>query len=188
MPVLPLIGNHDDREAFCAVFPQVPRDANGFVQWVHDTSDARLLLLDTVMHGDEAGPKSGGYFSGGRLEWLQAQFDAAGAQPVLLFMHHPPFGVGVPAFDTINLQADDARAMAALLRTQRQVRHLFFGHIHRTIFGSWHGIPFSTLPATAHQSKLDFLASRDLFTHEAPGYGVVLVEPEQVTIHVADFL
>ncbi|MDY0329241.1 MAG: phosphodiesterase [Thiomonas sp.] len=194
MPVLPLIGNHDDRGRFRAAFPETPVDDNGFVQWTQDTSAGRFILLDTVIGDADPRNPSAGYFDAGRLEWMRAQLDRAQADatPVFLFMHHPPFGVGIAAFDDINLVAEDARAFGALLRgygpIRGQIRHLFFGHIHRPISGSWHGIPFSTLPATAHQSGLDFLAETDRFTHEAPGYGVVLITPEQVTVHISDFL
>jgi 3',5'-cyclic-AMP phosphodiesterase len=103
-------------------------------------------------------------------------------------MHHPPFGVGVPAFDEINLMPSDARAFGEVLQGRRNTRHLFFGHIHRTIFGSWRGLPFSTLPATAYQSLLDFTASEDFFTHGPPAYGVILLDAEQVTIHTESYL
>jgi len=43
MPVHPMLGNHDDRAAFRAVFPQVPVDAGGFIQRVVDSAQARLL-------------------------------------------------------------------------------------------------------------------------------------------------
>ncbi|WP_449370153.1 phosphodiesterase [Thiomonas sp.] len=194
MPVLPLIGNHDDRGRFRAAFPETPVDDNGFVQWTQDTSAGRFILLDTVIGDADPRRPSAGYFDPRRIDWLRAQLDRAQADatPVFLFMHHPPFGVGIAAFDDINLVAEDARAFGALLREygpiRGQIRHLFFGHIHRPISGSWHGIPFSTLPATAHQSGLDFLAETDRFTHEAPGYGVVLITPEQVTVHISDFL
>ncbi|MDD4886529.1 MAG: phosphodiesterase [Thiomonas sp.] len=190
MPVLPLIGNHDDRATFRAAYPEIPVDASGFVQWTRDTSAGRFILLDTVLGDAAQGRKSAGYFDAGRVDWLRQQLDVAQADavPVFLFMHHPPFGVGIAAFDEINLVADDAREFGALLRGYSHIRHLFFGHIHRPISGSWHGIPFSTLPATAHQSGLDFLTDADLFTHEAPGYGVVLITPEQVTVHISDFL
>ena len=189
LPVLPIIGNHDDRSRFRSAFPEVPTDESGFVQWTQDTSVGRFILLDTVIGDAAQGRKSAGYFDAGRVDWLRARLDAAQAEgvPVFLFMHHPPFGVGIAAFDEINLVADDALAFGALLRQYRHIRHLFFGHIHRPISGSWHGIPFSTLPATAHQSGLDFLSGTDLFTHEAPGYGVVLITPEQVTVHISDF-
>ena len=190
MLVLPLIGNHDDRAAFRAAFPDVPADVGGFVQWTHATSVGRFILLDTVLGDTAQGRKSAGYFDAGRVDWLRQQLDIAkdDATPVFLFMHHPPFGVGIAAFDDINLVAADAVEFGALLHGYTHIRHLFFGHIHRPISGSWHGIPFSTLPATAHQSGLDFLTETDLFTHEAPGYGVVLITPEQVTVHISDFL
>lgn len=188
MPVLPLIGNHDHRERLCEAFPQTPRDSNGFVQWVHDLSGARLILLDTVMSADEHGHPAAGYFGGGRVEWLRDRLDEAGGLPIYLFMHHPPFGVGVRAFDDINLSASDAQAFAEVLQGRSNIRHLFFGHIHRTIFGSWRGLPFSTLPATAHQSMLDLAATDDLFTHEPPAYGVVLLDADQVTIHTENYL
>ncbi len=188
MPVLPLIGNHDHRERFCTAFPQTSRDANGFVQWVQDYDAGRLVLLDTVMSDDEPGHPAAGYFGGGRVEWLRERLDEAGDRPVYLFMHHPPFGVRVRAFDDINLAAPDAVAFAEVLQGRSNIRHLFFGHIHRTIFGSWRGIPFSTLPSTAHQSMLDFVALDDYFTHEPPAYGVVLLDDEQVTIHTENYL
>lgn len=188
VPVLPLIGNHDHRARFCAAFPETPRDAAGFVQWVQDVSAGRLMLLDTVMRGDETGHPSAGYFGGGRVEWLRERLDEAGHLPVYLFMHHPPFSVGVSAFDDINLAPPDAWAFAEVLQGRSNIRHLFFGHIHRTILGSWRGLPISTLPATAHQSLLDFTARDDYFTHEPPAYGVVLLDADQVTIHTENYL
>lgn len=188
IPVLPLIGNHDRRDSFRAAFPETPIDPNGFVEWVHDTPAGRLVLLDTVMAEGEHGHPAAGYFSGGRVEWLRERLDEAGDSPIYLFMHHPPFGVRVRAFDDINLSAPDARAFGEVLRGRGNIRHLFFGHIHRTIFGSWRGIPFSTLPATAHQSMLDFVALDDYFTHEPPAYGVVILDDEQVTVHTENYL
>lgn len=188
MPVLTLIGNHDHRDRFCAAFPQTPRDENGFVQWVRDCDAGRLVLLDTVIRSDEAGHPAAGYFGGGRLEWLRERLDEAGDRPVYLFMHHPPFSVGVRSFDDINLTSADAQAFGKALCGRDNIRHLFFRHIHRAIFGSWRGIPYSTLPATAHQSMLDFVALEDYFTHEPPAYGVVLLDDEQVTIHTVNYL
>lgn len=188
IPVFPLIGNHDHRERFCAAFPETPRDADGFVQWVWKAGGARLILLDTVKGEEEAGDPAAGYFGAGRVAWLRDRLNEAGGLPVYLFMHHPPFGVGVPAFDEINLAAADARAFAEVLTGRANIRHLFFGHIHRMIFGSWRGVPFSTLPATVHQSLLDFAAVDDCYTHEPPSYGVVLIDEEQVTVHIENYL
>lgn len=70
----------------------------------------------------------------------------------------------------------------------RNIRHMFFGHLHRAIAGSWHGIPISVLRATIAQVAL-FLNSDEVGrSYEDPQYAVVLVEPKQVIVHFHDFL
>ena len=66
MPFHPLIGNHDNREIFSEVFPEVPLDKYGFVQQVLETSLGSFLLLDTVEHG-----KHWGSYCEKRGAWLQ---------------------------------------------------------------------------------------------------------------------
>ena len=38
-----------------------------------------------------------------RLKWLQEELISAGKQPVYIFMHHPPFDIGLPYVDKIKL-------------------------------------------------------------------------------------
>ncbi len=102
-------------------------------------------------------------------------------------MHHPPSDVGIPALDRIGLV--DKREFTQLLSGRPNIRHLFFGHVHRPINGSWNGIAASTLYATAHQVALDLVDCGVLrYTHERPAYGVVLINEESVLIHHRDFL
>jgi 3',5'-cyclic-AMP phosphodiesterase len=71
-----------------------------------------------------------------------------------------------------------------------RIRHLFFGHVHRPIFGSYGKIPFSTLRGTNHQVwfELDAAAAEHLASHEPPAYGVVLIDGENLVVHSHDFL
>ena len=65
-----------------------------------------------------------------------------------------------------------------------RVRHLFIGHLHRTVAGSWHGIPFTGVRGISHQIALDFITPDVApVSFEAPGYGVVTVSPEAVVVH-----
>jgi hypothetical protein len=69
------------------------------------------------------------------------------------------------------------------------VQHLFFGHVHRPISGSWQGIPFSSLRATNHQVALDLHGSRAVpGSFEPPAYAVVLVDRHLTLVHNHDFL
>ncbi len=177
-----LLGNHDDRAAFRHAFPEAPSDAGGFVQQALDTPAGRFLLLDTNEPGTHAGR-----LCGARLGWLADRL-AEDESPVLLFLHHPPYRVGISQMDEIPLL--DADALWKVVAPHRQrIRHLFHGHLHRPLSGSWRGIPASSLRGTAHQVALDF-AERTVVpgSHEPPAYALVRTSRDDVVVHTHDFL
>jgi 3',5'-cyclic AMP phosphodiesterase CpdA len=176
-----MIGNHDSRGNFRSAFPDTPT-ADGFVQYAIPTDQGRLLLLDT--HTPDG---HHGQLCEGRLAWLSAEL-ARDSGRVLLFMHHNPLLLGVPSMDAYTIRERDPLWQVLKPHASR-VRHIFFGHLHRPVFGSWHGIPFGTIRATSHQVALDFAATgRTPGSHEPPAYAVVRVTEDSVVIHVHDFL
>ena len=88
---------------------------------------------------------------------------------------------------------DDPAPFAAAVachrgRPQTHIRHIFFGHVHRPVSGSWRGIAFSALPSTVHQVALDLETVTPVpKTKEPPAYGVILIEPERTLVHVQRF-
>ncbi len=182
MPRHLLLGNHDDRRNFLDAFADSPRDGEGFIQFTLDTPAGRFLCLDTNE------PKvSWGWLCEKRLAWLAAELDRAGATPVYLFMHHPPFPVGIKRMDEIALQ--EPERFTRIVAGRANIRHLFFGHLHRPIAGSWRGIPFTTMRATSHQVALDFVTSGVVAgSREPPAYAVVFLEDGLTVAHFHDFL
>jgi 3',5'-cyclic AMP phosphodiesterase CpdA len=182
LPVHLLLGNHDSREQFAVAFPEGPRDDNGFVQFRLEIGDVLGLCLDTNEPGVPYGT-----FCETRAAWLKRQLDAAGERPVFIFMHHPPFKVHLKRMDDISLL--DPGPFIRAIEGHRNVRHLFFGHIHRPISGNWRGISLSTLRATSHQVALDFvIEGRIRGSHEPPEYAVVLLDEGQTIIHNHSYL
>ena len=177
-----LLGNHDERDAFRAAFPDAPVDDAGFVQSAFHTPAGRYITLDTKEPGTHAGR-----LGAPRLAWLAARL-AESEAPVFLFLHHPPYRVGIVGMDEIPLL--DAADLWEVLKPHRaRVRHLFHGHLHRPLSGSWHGIPCSSLRGTSHQVALDFSERPDVpGSHEPPAYALVRVTEEDVVVHVHDFL
>lgn len=183
-PTHPLIGNHDARPAFLDAFPNTPCDPNGFIQYRVETAAGRFLMLDTVQEGTHAG-----WYDAERQDWLRGELADAAATgiPVYVFAHHPPFPVHIRMMDLISVvQADE---MAALLtESGADIRHYFFGHVHRPISGSWRGIPFSTLYGTSHQVAMDLGPQDDTpMTHEPPAYNVVILTKDQTVVHACPF-
>jgi 3',5'-cyclic AMP phosphodiesterase CpdA len=172
-----MLGNHDARGPFLDVFSSAPRDEGGFVQSQLDTDEGRFIFLDTLDEGNRTG-----ICCEKRRAWLAARLREAGSRPVYLFMHHPPFDIGIPSMDNIKLEGIDA--FARVLEDAANIRHLFFGHVHRPVSGSWHGIPFSALPSTAHQIGPDFVNVSPMpYTHGPAAYAIVHLDDNQLVVH-----
>lgn len=185
MPVRLLLGNHDDREAFRAAFPEAPVDAGGFVQSALDAPGAagRLLFLDTHEPG-----WSGGRYCDARLEWLDGQLAAAGGRPVTVFMHHPPGDIGVAHFAEINLHEPEA-LVARLKAHPGGLRMAFIGHVHLPMSGVLAGgIPFTAGRGCNHHMVLDAAARDCLWIAGGANYAVILIEDDRLFFHAIDNL
>ena len=185
MPVLPMIGNHDDRAAFRRVFADATVTDSGHVQGVRDIGSARIVTLDTV----DAPPFSGhsGRLGPERMDWLDRALSGAAGRQAIVFAHHPPMPVGLPGMDVIAL-TDGAALVDRLLAHDAPV-HLVCGHVHRTISGHIRRVPFTLLKGTCHQGVLDLVSLDSSLSVDEPGaYGVVLFDGDSVVVHSEDVL
>jgi len=184
-PVWPLAGNHDLREPLREAFPQVPPSPDGFVHYVLDEGDLRVIVLDTLETG-----RHGGGFCAARAAWLSARLAEAPDRPTLIALHHPPFPAGIPWMDTDRREPWVAR-LAACLAGQTQVKGLVCGHVHRTILAQWQGLPVMVCPSTAPAVGLDLTAidpaqpdNRKLITDEPPAYALHRWDGQALVSHV----
>lgn len=171
-----MAGNHDDRARLLAAFPDAEGDG-GFIHCALDIGGKRVILLDTLWPGHVEGQ-----LCEARLEWLDRQLD--GVPDALVFLHHPPFPIGIASLDDCRLAAPER--LLALLQRHGNVRHIFAGHVHRLSSGSWHGIPFSTVRGTSHQSALKFDGPHAV-SFETPAYTVILDPEGALVVHTAEF-
>ena len=182
IPYRLMIGNHDDRDNFLRVFRAAPRDEDGFVQSVVSNSAGDIVMLDTHEPGQGSGS-----FCARRQAWLKARLAAAAGRPVYLFMHHPPLDIGIPSLDRIGLV--DKQGFAETVAGAAGIRHIFFGHVHRPVSGSWRGIPYSALRSLVHQVPLDFVTESPVpYDHAPPAYNVILLNGEDTVVHHHEFL
>lgn len=166
MPVYLLPGNHDDRDALRAAFPEAAylrRDPE-FLHYDLDLGGLRLIALDSLVPGAVHGA-----LCARRLAWLEARLEELPDRPVLLCLHHPPFRSGIALMDDHGLR-EGAEALAALVARHPRVERVLCGHLHRSIQVRWAGTLALTAPSTAHQLALDFRRDAGLALHlEPPG-------------------
>ena len=171
-----MIGNHDARESMRKALPGLMDDGTGFVQGVRDTASGRCLFLDTFK-----GDTSAGQYCVDRQAWLKARLDEGRDRPTYLFMHHPPFDVGIDYMDRIKLEEHEAFAR---ILDGHNIKHLFFGHVHRACQVVWQGIPCASLPGTNHQVPLSRARLGTSYSAEPPMYGVILIEEGRTIVHM----
>lgn len=176
-----MIGNHDIRSVFFDVFQTYPKDENGFLQYAFEVAGDLFLCLDTKKDG----PVSAGQYCEKRMSWLANELSKT-HQDVYIFMHHPPFEVGVPYMDRIKL--DEAEAFGRLVSNYKNVRHIFFGHVHRPVFLSWRGITCSACPGINHQIPLVAEAVSTKCSVEPPMYAVIEIGHGNIRVNLDAFL
>ncbi|MBB4388540.1 3',5'-cyclic AMP phosphodiesterase CpdA [Rhizobium leguminosarum] len=176
VPTRLLLGNHDHRGHFLKAFPDEPCDENGFVQSVHESSAGRLIFLDTLVEGFGHGS-----LTDGRLEWLLARLAEVQASPVYLFAHHQLQPIGLPHFEPWN--TENWRQIMQAIVAAGNVRHIFHGHVHVDVGGSWRGIPFSASRGVAHQIIPHFTRRDADFVEDAPAFDVALIDDDGVLVH-----
>lgn len=66
---------------------------------------------------------------------------------------------------------------------------LFFGHLHRALWGNWRGIGFSCMRGLNHQVTLDLSGMPGPIAGDLanPGYAVVLADDDTVLVHLHEF-
>lgn len=178
LPARFLMGNHDDRIAFRRNF--LPEDGpEGFIQSAETVSGYRLIYLDTL----STSGRHTGELCAVRLAWLRQALAADADRPALIFMHHPPADIGIPALDRLKLE--DPSAFAEALEGAN-VDLILCGHVHRTAVTRWSGVQTVTLKGVSPAFSLDTASAALSRSDEPPGYGVIVTTEAGAVVHVQD--
>jgi len=174
-PLYAIPGNHDIREAMSEAFADAQYLPRGGARMNYTIEDypVRLLALDTVVPGAPHG-----LLDAERLAWLEARLAEAPERPSIVFMHHPPFKVGIKMMD--GMRCSGGAALGAILASNPQVERILCGHVHRAAHVRFHGTTASASPSTAAQLALDLSGEVDpgaLWSDEPPAFMLHLWQP-----------
>ena len=172
-PVLPLVGNHDSREALLQAFPDCPSE-DGFIHYAIERAGLLILCLDTFEPG-----RHGGAFCARRAAWLAGMLAANRATPTLIFMHHPPVVSGIDWMDPV---PDEAWIVtfAETVAGHGQILAIHCGHLHRTLHTGFRGIPLGVTPSVAPAVALDLHA---VDPEQPDGRALIAAEPPHYALH-----
>jgi Icc protein len=166
MPYYLIPGNHDDRDALRAAFPdhRYLRQHEDRIDYVIDEHDLRIVALDTVIPRE-----SGGRLDSKSMEWLERTLSERPDRPTIVLMHHPPFKTWIGHMDKVGLA--NPEILHSIIVRHPQVERILCGHLHRSIQVRFAGTIASTCPSPAHQVELNLCPDApSQFVMEPPGY------------------
>lgn len=168
-PLLPIPGNHDDRDRIRASFPDMPWADASHASWVHHIDGVRIIGLDSTI--PEA---SGAAFDDARDEWLRRVLAPTGdTLPTILAMHHPPFVTGIGWMDKSGFEGLD-RLAATLADSQLdRVDRIVCGHFHRPMTAAIAGVTAQVGLSTVQHVDLDLAPEAPIkLVLDPPGYQI----------------
>jgi 3',5'-cyclic-AMP phosphodiesterase len=178
MPVHPLMGNHDDREALRGAFADHPgvAAADGFIQYSAECGPVTVVVADS--HEPDW---YGGRLGGDRLAWIESAL-ARSTGPTVLAIHHPPILTGIHEFDAeIPLAPEDREGLAGLAD---QPDLIVAGHIHLPMRGTLGSTPVFVSPSVHLQARFDLTPGAEVrLVPDPPGFAVHLhgADPELIS-------
>jgi 3',5'-cyclic-AMP phosphodiesterase len=142
MPLAVTLGNHDDRKNARNALAKRAGDTAPVEQKYVSTLDAgefKFIFLDSLMVTNI----SAGQLGSSQREWLAQYLQTLGPKPVIVFVHHNPDAENDGALV-------DADRLLAILKPQRTVKALIFGHTHVYSHGVQDGLQLLNLPAVGY--------------------------------------
>ena len=181
IPIFPIIGNHDKRKNFWKFFP---KQRNGkYVQYTKVFNNRAFIFLDSVKEGVHSG-----HMDKDRFEWLEEKLKKYQNKDIYLFMHHHPVFVDMPPMDNL-YNFKSAHKFWKIVTKYPNVKHIFFGHLHRNFDGRHKGIGLSSVNSTSFQIAYTPNEEQEyLILDEPPTYSIVKIKKHTFKIHTTTFL
>ena len=177
--VLP--GNHDRRGRLREAFG-LPGTGEEHASHAVDLGPLRLICLDSIIPGEEAGS-----LDGGRTEWLDRTLAEEREKPTVIAMHHPPLSTAIPSFDAIGLAPEWRPQLAEVLVRHPQVLRVIAGHVHRVIVTELAGRAVLSAPSTYLQAVLKFTPAPIEMRPDPPGFAIHALRDGALTSHVQTY-
>jgi len=169
-PFYVIPGNHDDRDELRrAMADRGYLPDRGFLHYVVDLGELRVVALDTLLPGAPSGR-----LCSERLAWLDARLAERPDRPTIVVQHHPPFATGIGGMDAMGL--DGADREREIVARHRQVERIVCGHVHRNIVRRVGSTIAMTCASTTLHVELDL--------RERGGRLALVPEPPCCLLHV----
>lgn len=143
VPLLPVVGNHDDRAALRQGFLGEAAGNAERLCYTCTFDGLRLIVLDSLIPGEDEGR-----LGEEQLAWLTEQLEESAPLGTILVLHHSPAVTGLSRVGRLQLQ--DAEALREVI-AGKPLLGILAGHCHTASAAYFAGTSASTAPAVVFQ-------------------------------------
>lgn len=183
VPVYYAVGNHDSSVGVRDLLNHGPYEALGDDPTRHiygfSVKGSEFMVLDGRAP-DELDPH--GCLGGEQLAIVRQKTAEVAAGPLTIFVHFPALPFNSPWFDQNMLLLDGEELHDILCQSPREIRGVFYGHVHMPLQTRRNGILYSAAPSTFANFAAWPNKTEPEFLDEPPGFSFVQLLPNQLMI------
>jgi Icc protein len=180
VPVHAVVGNHDRLPSLRKASGPIPDNAAGGY-YSFDQGGHHFVVLNSAGTG-----KPHGHLEEEQLLWLSADLHEHRFQPILIFMHHPPFDTGVAWLDKIRLL--NAESLWGIIPPfAGNILGIFVSHLHLAVSCRYRQTLLVSTPGVCWQYAGGIDAAKAALSDEPPGFNLIDVTDSQLTVRTVRF-
>jgi Icc protein len=179
VPVHTALGNHDHLPTLKKTGRAQENAATGYYSF--DQSGHHFVILYSAGTG-----KPHGRLEEEQLLWLNADLHAHRFKPVLIFLHHPPFDIGIPWLDKIRLL--NAESFWEIIPPfASNILGVFVSHLHIAVACRYRQILLASTPGVCWQYAGGADAAKSALSDEPPGFNLIDIGKSQLSVRTVRF-
>jgi Icc protein len=170
-PVIPVVGNIDDRTRFRENFLKEPTSGAPCCYAV-TVDDTHIIILDSQVPG-----KVTGALDGDQLDWLEKQLKLD-TEPTLIAIHHPPFALRLQNGATHHVfEPHDVERFQQIIK-HRNIIAVLCGHLHQSLITRREGVNYIVGPAVLSELLINAEESK---TYDSSGFTIHTIHADTLT-------
>jgi 3',5'-cyclic AMP phosphodiesterase CpdA len=179
LPVHTALGNHDHFPMLKKTGRAQENAAAGYYSF--DQAGQHFVILNSAGTG-----KPHGRLEEEQLLWLNADLHEHRFKPVLIFVHHPPFDIGIPWLDKIRLL--NAESFWEIIPPfASNILGVFVSHVHIAVACRYRHILLASTPGVCWQYAGGADAAKAALSDEPPGFNLIDVTKSQLSVRTVRF-
>lgn len=177
-PIHILPGNSDRQDLMRSELGELARWPNsaGPMHFRSVVGDVVLIGLDVTVAGQSHGDALP------HLQWLKDSL-ADGGGAFLIFMHQPPFPIGIEVLDNAGCRNADS-FLAVLEAAEKRPSAVLCGHVHRPVFGRLGSIAVQTCGSLCPPNPPLLEGRPDIAAIDAPSFLIHQINDGRLLSHV----